>query len=336
MFTPKFTLNRQLIELIGKVESLHGRLEGMQIPRNLLLNLERDNLLQSSYSSNSIEGNPLNLNEVTNLILNEREPANRNEAEVRNYFDILSTLNNYVEGSVDKKMIETVHARLMRNVRDDIAGKLRNSEVVVGKRTKEGGVDIKHNPPYHTIEGITNEVNQLSDWLKDTEELPLLKAGIFHHRYVYIHPFVDGNGRTCRLLTTLLLMQDGYQINKYFVLDDYYNINKKEYSDKLSTADKGDLTEWLEYFLNGVVVSLESALDKVEQGLDRGKIELRPTKREAEALEFIKREREIKSSQLADALEISRGQAHVLLQGLVEKGLVEKFGSTKSSYYKLV
>jgi len=334
MFTPKYKETRVIFQLIAKIEGLHGRLEGMQIPKKLLLNLEQESLVESTYASNSIEGNQMSLIEVTNLIRKEREPANRDEAEVRNYFDISASLSDYIDGDINKKMMESMHARLMSRIRDDIAGNFRNKEVVVGKRTRKGGIDVIHNPPHHTIEGITNEIKYLSQWLKETDEFPLIKAGIFHHRYVYIHPFIDGNGRTCRLLTTLILMKEDYKINKYFVLDDYYNLDRKRYSEKLSSADKGDLSEWLEYFLEGVVISLESALDKVENGLKKGSVKLRPTNREEEILEFIKQEREIKSSQVVDEFKITRGQAHFLLQGLVEKGLIEKFGRTKNAYYK--
>ena len=89
VFKPKYSLTPKILLNINEIERLYGRLEGMTIPQQLLLNLERDNLIQSSFASNSIEGNPLSEAQVSNLILNDRVPVNRDEKEVVNYFQIL-------------------------------------------------------------------------------------------------------------------------------------------------------------------------------------------------------------------------------------------------------
>ncbi len=82
----KYKLSKKLLENISSIERLYGQLESQIVPKELLLNLEKHNLVKSSFSSNSIEGNPLSQEEVTNLILGGRVPANRDEREVKNYF----------------------------------------------------------------------------------------------------------------------------------------------------------------------------------------------------------------------------------------------------------
>ena len=149
-----------------------------------------------------------------------------------------------IRDSIDT--ILNIHKQLLEGVEDQIGGEIRNSKVVVGNPSKDGDIVIKHEPPKHTKEEITKLLEELIEWTNISEELPILKAGIYHHEFVYIHPFVDGNGRTCRLTTTLLLNKLGYQINKYFILDDYYDIDRIQYSDSLHSADSGDKTEWLE------------------------------------------------------------------------------------------
>src|SRR3990167_4997623 len=105
MFTPKYSITPKLLNNLQEIERLYGRLEGTQVPQNLLLNLERDNLIQSSFASNSIEGNPLSQAEVTNLLLNDRIPVNRDDKEVVNYFQLLKKLTDWNDHPITIKGI---------------------------------------------------------------------------------------------------------------------------------------------------------------------------------------------------------------------------------------
>lgn len=339
MFKPKFTLSPQIIANLTQIERLYGQLEGLRIPKKLELNLERDHLIKSTYISNSIEGNPLSLPEVTNLLLGDRVPVNRDEREVKNYFDLLKSLGFYATKPLVLTTVTELHGKLLTSVDNKIAGNIRNDRVIVGGYKTENGIPklhIKHEPPFHKKPEIEQALNELFDWTaKDTETSAILKIGIFHHQYVYIHPFVDGNGRTCRLLTALLFLKHNYQINKYFVLDDYYDIDRFDYSDKLSSADKGDKSEWLTYFTDGVKYSLQSALSRIKTAMQNEKVADRPTPKEQEILGFLQSHAEVTSGDLVNEFVISRQQAHKLLAGLVEKGYVKKSGGTKNSYYML-
>ena len=334
MINTKYNLSKKLLENISSIERLYGKLESQVVPKELLLNLEKQNLIKSSFSSSSIEGNPLSQEEVTNLILGGRVPANRDEKEVRNYFDILKQIGKEYN-VLDIDTILKIHKQLLEGVENEIGGEIRDRKVVVGNPTQDGTIVIKHEPPKHKREEIKELLKELLDWTNTSEELPILKAGIYHHEFVYIHPFVDGNGRVCRLTTTLLLDKLGYRINKYFILDDYYDIDRIMYSDSLHSADSGDKTEWLEYFTDGVKYSLQSSLARIEEGLKNISFDMRPTNREKEVLELIKKYKEITSSDVSKDLKISRQQAFNLLDSLVSKGYLEKQGSTKNSFYTL-
>ena len=339
MFQPKYVLSPQIITNLTQIERLYGQLEGLRIPKKLELNLERDHLIKSTYISNSIEGNPLSLPEVTNLLLGDRVPANRDEREVKNYFDLLKSLDQYVNQPLSLATITDLHGKLLKSVDNEIAGNTRNTRVIVGGyETKDGipKLHVKHEPPFHKKIEIEQALTELLDWLEqDKDTSPLLKIGIFHHQYVYIHPFVDGNGRTCRLLTALIFLKYHYQINKYFVLDDYYDLDRFEYSDKLSTAYKGDKSQWLTYFTDGVKYSLQSALSRIETAMQSEKVADRPTPKEQEILTYLGSHAEATSQDIVSEFNVSRQQAHKLLAGLVDKGYVQKKGDTKGSYYKL-
>ncbi len=339
MFKPKYTLSPQIINNLTQIERLYGQLEGLRIPKKLELNLERDHLIKSTYISNSIEGNPLSLPEVTNLLLGDRVPANRDEREVKNYFDLLKSLDQYVSKPLTLDVITDLHAKLLKSVDNEIAGSIRNTRAIVGGYETVNGIPklhVKHEPPFHKKTEIELALTDLFNWLdNDKTTQPLLKIAIFHHQYVYIHPFVDGNGRTCRLLTALIFLKYNYQINKYFVLDDYYDLDRFDYSDKLHTADKGNKSEWLTYFTDGVKYSLQSALSKIETTMQSEKVSTRPTPKEQEILTYLGSHAEVTSQDLVNEYRVSRQQAHKLLAGLVDKGYVKKKGGTKNSYYSL-
>ena len=339
MLQPQFNLSPEIISNLTKIERLYGQLEGLRIPRKLELNLERDHLIKSTYISNSIEGNSLSLPEVTNLLLGDRVPANRDEREVKNYFDLLKSLDQYVDQPLTLATITDLHGKLLKSVDNEIAGTIRNTRVIVGGYETENGIPklhVKHEPPFHKKLEIEQALTDLLNWVEqDKNTSPLLKIGIFHHQYVYIHPFVDGNGRTCRLLTALIFLKYHYQINKYFVLDDYYDLDRFEYSDKLSSADKGNKSEWLTYFTDGVKYSLQSALSRIETAMQSEKVADRPTPKEQAILTYLSSHAEVTSQDLVAEFNISRQQAHKLLAGLVDKGYVQKKGDTKGSFYKL-
>ena len=161
----------------------------------------------------------------------------------------------------------------------------------------------------------------------------MLQTGLFHHQFVYLHPFEDGNGRVCRILIAVLLLNRGYGINRYFVLDDYYDIDRDHYSDMLHSADTGNCTRWLTYFSEGMKYSLQSALSKYTDAMRMLRFEEQPTPKEREALAILEEYKEVTAPKVAEILKVSRQQAHALLRSLVDKGLVEKKGITKRSYY---
>jgi len=332
-------LSPKIIDNLAKIERTYGTLDGLRLPSELQLNLERDNLVQSTYVSNSIEGNPLSLPEVTNLLLGERMPVNRDEKEVQNYFNILKKLSSQDNGTITVEHILAIHKQLLTGVRDEIAGNIRSKRVIVGGYKEVDGepeLQVKHEPPAHNKDAIYTMLHDLCDWFNTNQTLPaIVKIALFHHRFVYIHPFIDGNGRTCRLLTAELFLQAGYEINKYFVLDDYYDIDRLLYSDSLHKADSGDCVAWVEYFTGGVKYSLMSALSNAKQILVNIQPSLRPTEREAEVLQIVQNLGEVTSVDIAKRLGVSRQLAHRLLTNLVKGGYIKKYGKTKQSFYRL-
>lgn len=343
MFEPRFSYTPKIINSIGTIERLYGQLTSEKLIPSLALKLSQENQILATHYSTSIEGNPLSPYDVTNIILNDKIPTTKSEKEVKNYFSVLNKIFILEKRKepISPDLTRMLHKELMQNIEEENLGEFRDDHVFVGHRT-HGELVVKHNPPFHTRAEIEKALNSLFDWLKKPDDLhPLIRAGIFHHQFAFIHPFFDGNGRLTRILTAYYLFLKDYQVAKYFILDDYYDMDRQEYSDKLHTADLGDKTEWIEYFLEGIANSLQAAIARIEalkrSNLDdiTGEKRVLVTNREEEVLEIVIDKKAIKTTDIQDALSVTRQQAHSLLFSLVKKGLLKKFGKTKTSYYKL-
>ena len=343
MFEPKFKLTLKMLSTLGSIERFYGQIHSEKLIPSLSLRLVQENQILATHYSTSIEGNPLSPQDFTNVVLGSQIPTTKSEKEVKNYFAIITSLGNFARQNtpISVEMTEKCHGSLMDGLEEKSKWGLRDSGVFVGHKEGDQMV-VKHNPPFHTKDEIIKALTELYDWAQNEKEIhPLLKAGIFHHQFAYIHPFFDGNGRIGRVLTTYYLLLAHYEVSKYFILDDYYDIDRHLYSDTLHTADSGDKTEWLEYFLEGIANSLQAAIGRIHD-LSSGRLDeitgekrVLVTSREEEVLQIIIEKKAIKTSDIEEAFNVSRQQAHSLLASLVRKGMLEKFGSTKTSYYKL-
>lgn len=343
-FQPTFTYTIRIINELAKIERLYGQLISEQLIPSLALKLSEENQILATHFSTSIEGNPLTPHDVTNLILGDQIPSTKSEKEVKNYFHVLTTLFQLAREKtpITTALTEKLQGVLMKGIDDDKHGRFRDRGVFVGHKS---GVEmvVKHNPPHHTSEQISRALKELYTWLmSDDETHPMIKAGIFHHQFAYIHPFFDGNGRMARIMTAYYLLIKEYEVARYFILDDFYDIDRHLYSDSLHTADKGDKTMWLEYFLEGITFSLQAAIGRIRELKEwqmekiKGEKRVLVTRREEEVLEIVIAKKAIKTSDIEKELSVTRQQGHQLLASLVKKGMLKKYGSTKTSYYTLV
>ncbi len=346
-----FNYTPKLVNLLVGAEALYGQLESQARIPSLALRLIQENQVLATHFSTSIEGNPLTQIEVTNIVFGDKVPTTKSEKEVKNYFEVLNRISVLAREKkpLTLELTLSLHKDLMKDLQVKDIGKLRNESVIVGHRDIAGAVHIKHNPPAHTAKEIEDLLTKLyEDVLSDKENQPLVVAGVLHHNFVYIHPFVDGNGRLGRILTAYYLLLNGYEVTKYFILDDYYDIDRLQYSDMLHSADSGnersspaDKTKWLEYFVEGINYSLQAAIRRVEdlQGEDidavTGTKRVLVSKKEEEVIQLLLEKKVLKAQDLVERFSITRQRAGYLLNSLVKKGIIQKQGKTKSSYYEL-
>ncbi len=241
---------------------------------------QRTNVLEA-LASLQIEGNSLTLEEAFDLAQNRPPRELRDsEREFFNYlnaFDAIDGLRNERDAIISRGDLCNLHRALVEGVRGGRfrAGEFRREDVKVGDVNGQQIV-VHHHPP--SFMEVESEVNSLLEWIEaskvhgdcpdDPWIHPVIQAGIAQHRLVWIHPFVDGNGRTARMLTTLLLYQRSYDFKYLFELSTYYNENRDDYYNALREADAtGDYTAWLTYFLGGFSYQMIRIQEITREGL---------------------------------------------------------------------
>lgn len=338
MFEPKFTYTNKIVNYIAKIASAKEIISSAKIIPLYDTQLKQEALIQSSHYSTSIEGNPLNLDEVKTLINNNQKPTTKAEKEVLNYFNVLNNLNNYCDKTISITTLLSVHKDLTKDLlkNPEYEGKFRDTRVFIGNLHTQ---KINYIPPDHYK--VPYLVEELLDWLNNsTDELyPVITAGILHYELVRIHPFVDGNGRTSRLMATLILSNHKFNIHNYFTLDEYYNHDRQAYVDALNSADKNqDLTNWLEYFCCGVLYSIEkikSEVLKLSKITSKYNATLKLTPNEISVLTLLEEKEHIQNKDIQERLNITPQASYKIIKKLINKKLIESRKKGRNTEYIL-
>ncbi len=259
MFQPKYTITDKLLSQIKQVSNLIIELNQQRFPNTVLMEFEKNAQAVSAFASTSIEGNPLPLTEVKKILKSKPKYIQDSEREVLNYNNALIELQKKIKNPKTRlslKFILKIHQQVTQNLLPKHqSGHLRQEPVVVNDpRTQK----VMFLPP--DIKDVEKLVTELIEFINtnQTKIDSLILTGIFHKQMVIIHPFTDGNGRTTRLVTKLLLAKLGLNTFNLFSFENYYNQNITHYFDIV--GERGDyydlrksmdFTLWLEYFTEG-------------------------------------------------------------------------------------
>jgi Fic family protein len=244
-----FTWDSQLQqEMLQRIAVKHRQLLGMRPISSAALARIRDSFaMEWTYHSNSIEGNTLTLQE-TRLVLEDGITVGgkslREHFEILNHHDAISFIEKQAQKGyrLNAGDILSVHRLVLQRIEKEFAGRYRNSGVRI--------TGANFTPP--NALKVDDLMDELLSWVNAEQNLPLpVKATIFHHRFVWIHPFFDGNGRTVRLLFNLLLMSEGYPPAIILQQD------RKKYYDALNKANNGSY----EKLVTLILQALERSLD---------------------------------------------------------------------------
>jgi Fic family protein len=344
MFKPQFNYTNKIVNNLVEIASAREViLKSYLIPR-WEVSLRREALIRATHASTAIEGNPLTLEEVSNLAQGRKVTATRKaKQEVLNYLTVLEKIDQFQkEGVITEHSILTIHKALTRETLDNLdwEGTYRKIQVVVGNRIT-GEVIFTPPPPEDVPRAMANFIPWLNS--KSAFDLhPVLVAGISHYEFVRIHPFVDGNGRTARALATLILYLRGFDIKRFFALDDYYDSDRPAYYAALQSVDQEtlDLTGWLEYFTDGVLLSLSKVKERVLQlSLEKHKIDVKGqvalSERQMRIIEHIQSKGRITTGEVAKMFTITRQAALKELNKLIDLAVIKLVGQGRGAHYIL-
>jgi Fic family protein len=246
---------------------------------------------------------------------------------------------------VTEDVIKKIQFLLTKNTLEDEADcglyrSERNKYVVVGNRLTG---EISFRPPGN--EDVPRLMQDFVKWLNADRSAaldPVVQAGIAHYEFVRIHPFVDGNGRTGRVIGALILRMRGFDSKQFFCLDDYYDMDRQEYYQALRTVDpvKRDMAGWIEYFIEGVAVSINAVRERVarlsvERTRAKKKGQIALTERQMRIVEFINANSRITISDIVSMFKISRQAALKEIGKLVELDVVKRKGQARASFYDM-
>lgn len=244
-FNPKYTITEKILNNLTLIVAAREVIEQSHLVPKWEAKLRRDALMRNTHSSTAIEGNKLTLEQVEALAAGKDVAAtNKDKQEVLNYLEALEKVPKFAEkGKIRAVDVLNIHRLITKDVMQNStdSGVFRNRQVYVGKRIFDGSVfkeEVEYMPP--ETEEVPGLVDEFLDWLnldKTWEINPVLLAGIVHYEIARIHPFIDGNGRTTRLLATLVLYLSGFDHRRIFALDDYYDRDRKSYYAALKMVD---------------------------------------------------------------------------------------------------
>ena len=279
----KITLTNEIMKRILKIEENRINISNLDIPISISNKLRKSSKKKSSYASNKIEGNPLSEIQAEKVIESNNRHFLKPEQEIRNYYNAL----NLLEKRVGKKCKFSLD--LILEVQKEIVfGSGKEKEGIRGEMPP--GVlfavydDVTRMPEYIPPEytDLLPLLNELVDYVHNSDDHPIIKAAIVHYQLVTIHPFEDGNGRTARLMSDYILDYYGYGFNKLGSLEEYFAYDIEEYYNSIQMGlpvlyydgrnNPPHPEIWINYFLRMMELYsnkvLELSLSSVENTIE--------------------------------------------------------------------
>ncbi len=314
---PPYKITGKILKLVASISEKIGVVNAAHLNKPPTA-LRKKNRIKTIHSSLEIEGNTLTIEQITAILENKRVIGPKKDIlEVKNaiaVYDYLDKLDPYKFESFCE-----AHGILMGGLIES-AGKLRSKSVGIVK-----GSALAHiAPPSEMLKPLMND---LFDYLKNNEDLVLIKSCVFHYEMEFIHPFIDGNGRMGRLWQTLIL-RDSYPVFEYLPMETLIKERQEHYYESLGKSDNtGESTVFIEFMLEIILGSLEELLSIQNVSLTNiDRINLFRS--------IVKNDYFSRKDYLKNFREISSATASRDLNFAVENGMLEKIGDKNTTRYK--
>lgn len=350
MFEPKYVITPKILSYLTEIAEIKAVVERSRVLPLNEAQLRRQAILRMAHTSTSIEGNKLAQFEVGKVIEGKTVRAPQKDIlEVENYYKALKLMDDLARQKRNLTLEEIL--RMHRTVIEGLVepkktGVFRPSSIYVLHDLGDGREKVLYQGP--PAKKVSSMINEILEWLEISKKEsihPIIQAGIFHVQFVTAHPFTDGNGRTVRLLTQLLLYRNNWDFRKIIVLEDYYNRDRMSYINHIHEVvgfnykPGQDLTSWLEYFIEGFLIEARKVLEQI-QSIGFGKISKKSEqifldKDEIQIMDFLTTTGKITSDDVVDILSIAKRTAQMKLKSLNSKGLLEQAGKGPTTHYTL-
>src|SRR3990167_2416475 len=364
MYFPKFTITNKILKNIGIIEACREVIDKAPLLPYYEKQFRDDALIRTVHYGTHIEGNELNIDQAENVIMGKDVVARQRDIqEVINYRKVMQYIEDMEESGrakesegqregesenqskINEDLKKELHKLAVRKILPtENIGEYRKKQVVV-KNSYTGKVSFK--PPLSVA--IPFQIKDLVAFINSKSEQdihPVLKSGVVHYELVRFHPFLDGNGRVARALSTLILFLEGYDIRKFFSLEEYFDSNAEDYYKALQSVEKnkGDLTYWLEYFTEGLAIELNKIKERVESisvdGKIREKLGGKPlllSDRQLKIIEYIQKTGYLQNQGFEQLFPmVSEDTILNELKPLLTNGIIKKQGVTKGAKYIMV
>ena len=235
--------------------------------------------IQSTESSNAIEGIVTTDTRIRQLVAEKTAPRNRSEQEIAGYRDVLSVIHESFDAiPITRNYILQLHKMLYSHTNNPMAGQTKNVQNYVSATWPDGHTEILFTPlsPFETPPALDQICAEYDRVIGNLELEPLIAIPVFIHDFLCIHPFNDGNGRMSRLLTLLLLYRTGYPIGKYISIEKLIADSKDSYYEALQDSSENwhegsnDYLPFARYLLGVFIAAYREFEERAEILLEAG------------------------------------------------------------------
>ena len=333
-FTPRFTISNTITAGLTAIERARGFLEAATLSEEWMRRMSQRALLLEAHHTTHIEGTHLTIEQAERLwsgdLVDEARPDD--VRELLNYRDAFNLVSEYLHSGepITEGLIREIHKRLVEGVRGG-SGNPGAYRMIQNYVANSATLEVVYTPPPPI--DVPSLMQELVEWLREKTSIhPVLIAGIAQFHLVHIHPFVDGNGRTSRLLSTLCLYRSGYDFKRLFTLSEFYDRDRSRFYRVLqSVREEGmDLTGWLEFFVEGLATQLAEVKERGEVAI-RSDVIARANglnQRQAEALDQLLVRGKLTLADLEERFaETNRRTLQRDLKLLLDKGLLREVGA---------
>jgi Fic family protein len=334
MFKPAYRITPFFIKCLEQISAQKVIIDQIAKKSPFKTSVARDSFNRSVHSSTWIEGNLLSLAQVVALSADKDIVAQEKEKrEVKNCIKALRWVLRQKNSQLTEEKLLKLHRMMAQGLLpQERCGRYRNIQNYI--INAKGQIVFTPRAPSTVKQGMKG----LFAWLKQHKaEHPIVRSAIFHHEFVSIHPFVDGNGRVARAASQWILFAGNYEPLWTLGLDEYFAQDRAKYYDMIQQTREmdNDYTYWIEYVAKGLWEAIQRVSKRIKEETRKYK-QIALTPKQNELLNLLEKAGTLGSAEICKIMKINRARVNQLIAPLVKGGIIVKQGTTRSVKYSLV